>query len=152
MFIDPSDRLELDQLINDSCAWGDHGDSAEWVTELCTEDFELRGPATNLNREQFRDWIARRAEAPFETRHQVTNLRIVRVDGHDVDLEWLECVHRRDEGSDVTIRTVGDVADRWRRTPDGWRLASRTITPVFDAPPAYWGRAEATVANSSPRQ
>jgi hypothetical protein len=51
MFIDPSDRLELDQLINDSCAWGDHGDSAEWVTEPCTEDFELRGPATNLNRE-----------------------------------------------------------------------------------------------------
>jgi hypothetical protein len=139
MLLDPSERMEIDQLISDSCAWGDRGEPADWVTKLCTEDFELHGPGTDLNREQFKEWMTRRAAAPFETRHQYTNLRIVKVDGAAVDLEWLECVHRRDEGSDVTIRTVGDIGDRWVRTPDGWRLASRTITPVFDPPPAYWG-------------
>jgi hypothetical protein len=140
--------MEIDQLISDSCAWGDRGEPAEWVTKLCTEDFEVHGPGTDLNREQFKEWMTRRAAAPFETRHQYTNLRIVEVDGDAVDLEWLECVHRRDEGSDVTIRTVGDIADRWVRTANGWRLASRTITPVFDPPPAYWGRSEASSANA----
>ncbi|MDT5148511.1 MAG: hypothetical protein QOI01_244, partial [Mycobacterium sp.] len=60
---------------------------------------------------------------------------------------WLECVHRRDVASDITIRTVGDIADRWVRTPDGWRLASRTITPIFDPPPAYWNGAEVNAAH-----
>jgi hypothetical protein len=46
------------------------------------------------------------------------------------------CVHRRDEGAELTTRTIADFADRWARTPDGWRLASRTITPVLDAPSA----------------
>jgi hypothetical protein len=140
--MEPSGRMELEQLLSDSLAWADQGEAADWVPKLCTEDFALRGSGIELDRDQFEGWITLRAGAPFETRHQFTNLRIIAVDGDAVDLEWLECVHRRDEGSDVTIRTVGDVADRWVRTPDGWRLASRMITPVFDAPPAYWGGAE----------
>jgi len=40
------------------------------VPSLCTEDFVLRGPGTEINREQFEEWITRRAAAPFETRHQ----------------------------------------------------------------------------------
>jgi hypothetical protein len=47
----------------------------------------------------------------------------------------------------VTIRTVGDIADRWVRTPHGWRLASRTITPVFDPAPAYRNGAEMSAAH-----
>jgi hypothetical protein len=147
MLLEPSEYIELEQLLSDSCAWGDHGEAADWVLNLCTEGFTLRGPGVDLNREQFAHWIALRAEAPFETRHQFTNLRIRSVQGDVIDIEWLECVHRRDEGSDITIRTVGDIADRWVRTPDGLRLAARTITPVFDPPPAYWNGAEVNVAH-----
>jgi hypothetical protein len=147
MLLEPSEHMELEQLLSDSCAWGDHGDAADWVLKLCTEGFALRGPGVDLTREQFEQWITLRAAAPFETRHQWTNLRVLAVDGDAVDIAWLECVHRRDEGSDVTIRTVGDIADRWVRTPDGWRLASRTITPVFDPPPAYWNGAEVSAAH-----
>jgi hypothetical protein len=147
MSLEPSERMEIEQLISDSCARGDHGESADWVLTLCTEGFALHGPGVDLGREQFEQWITLRAGASFETRHQWTNLRVLDVDGDAVDLEWLECVHRRDEGSDVTIRTVGDIADRWVRTPAGWRLASRTITPVFDPPPAYWGGAEVGAAH-----
>ncbi|MDT7646297.1 MAG: SnoaL-like domain [Pseudonocardiales bacterium] len=147
MSLEPSERMEIEQLISDSCARGDHGESADWVLTLCTEGFALHGPGVDLDREQFEQWITLRAGAPFETRHQWTNLRVLNVDGDAVDIEWLECVHRRDQGSDVTIRTVGDIADRWVRTPAGWRLASRTITPVFDPPPAYWGGAEVGAAH-----
>jgi SnoaL-like domain len=147
MLLKASEHIELEQLISDSCAWGDRGEAADWVLNLCTEGFGLHGPGVDLDRKQFAQWISLRAEAPFETRHQWTNLRVLAVDGDIVDIEWLECVHRRDEGSDVTIRTIGDVADRWVRTPDGWRLASRTITPVFDPPPAYWGGAEVSAAH-----
>jgi hypothetical protein len=147
MSLELSERIELEQLISDSCAWGDHGEAADWVLKLCTEGFALHGSEVHLDREQFKQLITLRAGAPFETRHQFTNLRVVAVDGDAVDVEWLECVHRRDEGSDVTIRTIGDVADRWERTPDGWRLASRTITPVFDPPPAYWGGAKVSVGH-----
>jgi hypothetical protein len=139
--------MEIEQLLGDSLARADRGEAADWVLRLCTEGFALRGPGVDLDREQFEHWITLRAGAPFETRHQCTNLRVVAVDGDAVDIEWLECVHRRDDGSDITIRTVGDVADRWVRTPDGWRLASRTITPVFDAPPAYWAGAEVDAAH-----
>jgi hypothetical protein len=147
MLLKPSEYIELEQLISDSCAWGDRGEAADWVLNLCTEGFALHGPGVDLDRTQFAQWISLRAEAPFETRHQWTNLRILAVDGDNVDIEWLECVHRRDQGSDVTIRTIGDVADRWVRATDGWRLASRTITPVFDPPPAYWGGVEVSAAH-----
>jgi hypothetical protein len=147
MSIEPYERMELEQFLSESVAWGDHGDAADWVPKLCTEGFALHGPGVDLDREQFQQWMTRRAAAPFKTRHQWSNLRVLDVDGDAVDVAWLECVHRRDEGVDVTIRTVGDIADRWVRTPDGWRLASRTITPVFDPPPAYWGRAEESAGN-----
>jgi hypothetical protein len=151
MFLETTDRMEIEQLLSDSLARGDHGESADWVVKLCTEGFSLHGPGVDINRDQFEHWITLRAAAPFETRHQWTNLRVLAVDGDAVDLEWLEVVHRRDEGSDVTIRTVGDIADRWVRTPDGWRLAARTITPVFDPPPAYWGGDEDKVDAPKPR-
>src|SRR5258708_23998593 len=101
-----------EQRTMDPCGGGEHGEPADWVLKLCTEGFTLRGPGVDLNREQFEQWITLRATAPFETRHQWTNLRVLAVDGDTVDIEWLECVHRRDEGSNVTIPHVRSLADR----------------------------------------
>ena len=39
MLLEPSEHMELEQLISDSCAWGDHGEAADWVLKLCTEGF-----------------------------------------------------------------------------------------------------------------
>jgi hypothetical protein len=64
MSLEPSDRMEIEQLINDSCAWGDHGEPAEWVPRLCTEDFALHGPGTEINRDQFQE---RRRRRPLGT-------------------------------------------------------------------------------------
>jgi hypothetical protein len=135
MPIEPSVRSELAQLLSESFAWIDHGE-ADRVPKLCAEGFALHAPGIDLNLEQFEQTMTGRVTAPYETRHQWTNLRVLDVDGDAVDIAFVVCVHRRDEGADVTTRTVGDFADRWARTPDGWRLASRTITPVLEAPPA----------------
>ncbi|MDT5359393.1 MAG: SnoaL-like domain, partial [Mycobacterium sp.] len=106
------------------------------VPKLCAEGFALHGPGIDLDLEQFEQMMTVRVAASYETRHQWSNLRVLDVDGDAVDVAFVMCVHRRDEGAELTTRTIADFADRWARTPDGWRLASRTITPVLDAPSA----------------
>jgi hypothetical protein len=135
MSLEPSERKELEQLLSETFAWIDHGE-ADQVSKVCGEGFALHAPGIDLDLDQFDQMMTVRVGAPYATRHQWTNLRVLAVDGDAVDIAFVVCVHRRDEGADVTTRTVGDFADRWARTPDGWCLASRTITPVLDAPPA----------------
>jgi hypothetical protein len=135
MLVEPSERKEIEQLLSETFAWVDHGE-ADRVPKLCAEGFALHGPGIDLDLEQFEKMMTVRVAAPYETRHQWSNLRVLDVDGEAVDIAFVMCVHRRDEGAEVTTRTIADFADRWARTPDGWQLASRTITPVLDAPPA----------------
>jgi hypothetical protein len=49
--------------IDDSCAWIDHDEAADWVMKLCTEDLEVHGPEHDLNREQFKKWMTLRDAA-----------------------------------------------------------------------------------------
>jgi hypothetical protein len=135
MLMEPSVRAELAQLLSESFAWVDHGE-ADRVPKLCAEGFALHAPGVDLDVEQFAQTMTVRVAARYTTRHQWSNLRVLDVDGGAVDLAYVVCVHRRDEGAEVTTRGVADFADRWARTPDGWRLESRTITPVLDTSPA----------------
>jgi hypothetical protein len=124
--------MELEQLLSESFAWIDHG-QADRVPKLCAQGFAMHGPGVDLDLQQFEQAMNARVTAPYATRHQWSNLRVLDVDGDAVDVAFVVCVHRRDKGADVTTRMVADVADRWARTPDGWRQLSRTVTPVFDA-------------------
>jgi hypothetical protein len=127
--------MELEQLLSEWFAWVDHGE-ADRVPKLCAQGFAMHAPGVDLDLEQFEQAMNARVAAPYATRHQWSNLRVLDVDGDAVDVAFVVCVHRRDKGADVTTRMVVDVADRWARTPDGWRQLSRTITPVFDTPAA----------------
>jgi hypothetical protein len=137
MSIELFERKEIEQLLSETFAWVDHGE-ADRLSKLCGEGFALHAPGVDLDLEQFEQRMNARVAARYETRHQWSNLRVldVDVDGEAVDVAFVVCVHRRDEGADVTTRAVSDFADRWERTADGWRLASRTITPVLHAPSA----------------
>jgi hypothetical protein len=135
MLVELSQRKEIEQLLSETFAWVDHGE-ADRLPKLCAEGFALHGPGIDLDLEQFEKMMTVRVAAPYETRHQWSNLRVLDGDGEGVDIAFVMCVHRRDEGAEVTTRAIADFADRWARTPDGWRLASRTITPVLDAPSA----------------
>ena len=135
MSIEPSERTEIEQLLSETFAWADHGE-ADRVPKVCGEGFVLHAPGIDLDLEQFEQMMAVRVAARYETRHQWSNLRVVDADADAVDVAFVVCVHRRDEGADVTTRAIVDFADRWARTADGWRLASRTVTPVLDTPQA----------------
>lgn len=137
MSIGPTERTELEQLLSETYAWIDRGE-ADRVPKLCAEGFALHAPGVDLDLAQFEQAMTARVAASYQTRHQWSNLRVLDVDvaGDVVDVAYVLCVHRRDEGAEVTTRRVADTADRWTRTPDGWRLASRTMTPVLDAPAA----------------
>jgi hypothetical protein len=135
MSLEPSERKEIEQLLSETFAWVDHGD-ADRVPKLCAEGFALHAPGINLDLEQFEQMMTARVAARYETRHQWSNLRVLDVDGDSVNVAFVVCVHHLDLGADVTTRMFADFADRWARTSDGWRLASRTITPVLDAPTA----------------
>jgi hypothetical protein len=126
--------MELEEVLSETFGWVDHGE-ADRVPKLCVEGFALHAPGVDVDLEQFEQSMTLRVAAPYTTRHQWSNLRVLDVDGDAVDVAFVVCVHRRDKGADVTTRMVADVADRWVRTPDGWRQVSRTVTPVFDAPP-----------------
>jgi hypothetical protein len=135
-----SARSELKQLLTESSARVDYGEPAR-VTKVCAEGLALPAPGIDLDLEQFAQTMILRGAASHATR-QWTNLRIldvdvdVDVDAVDVDVALVVCVHRREKGADVTMRRVGDVADLWAPTPDGRRVASRRVTPFFDAPQA----------------
>jgi hypothetical protein len=137
MSIELFERKEIEQLLSETFALVDHGE-ADRLSKLCGEGFALHAPGVDLDLEQFEQRMNVRVAARYETRHQWSNLRVldVDVDGEAVDVAFVVCVHRRDEGADITTRAVSDFADRWVRTADGWRLASRTITPVLNAPSA----------------
>jgi hypothetical protein len=135
MSIEPSERTKIEQLLSETFAWVDHGE-ADRVSKMCGEGFSMHAPGIDLDLEQFKQMMTVRVAARYETRHQWSNLRVLDVDGDAVDVAFVVCIHRRDEGADVTTLAVADFADRWARTADGWRLASRTITPVLDAPQA----------------
>ncbi|MDQ1425870.1 MAG: SnoaL-like domain [Acidimicrobiaceae bacterium] len=135
MFAEPSPRAELEQLLSESFSWVDHGE-ADRLPKLCGEGFSLHAPGVDLDLQQFEQLMTLRVTAPYATRHQWSNLRVTDVDGDAVDIAFLVCAHRREDGAEATTRMVADFADRWTRTPDGWRLTTRTITPVFDVPRA----------------
>jgi hypothetical protein len=135
MRLEPSERKELEQLLSETFAWIDHGE-ADRIPKLCGEGFALHAPGIDLDLEQFDQMMTLRVAAPYATRHQWSNLRVTDVDGDAVDIAFVVCAHRREDGAEVTTRTLADFADRWTRTPDGWQLTARNITPVLDGPQA----------------
>jgi 3-phenylpropionate/cinnamic acid dioxygenase small subunit len=135
MSLELSERKEIEQLLSETFAWIDHGE-ADRLPKVCAYWFALHAPGIDLDLAQFEQRMIVRVAASYVTRHQWSNLRVLDVDGDAVEVAYVVCVHRRDEGSDVTTRSIADFADRWVRTSDGWRLASRTMTPALDKPSA----------------
>jgi len=129
----PGEYQAIAQLLSETFAWIDHGE-ADRVPKLCANGFALHAPGIDLSLEQFEQTMIDRVAARYETRHQWSNLRVLHYNGDAVDVAFVVCVHRRDEGAEVTTRMIADFDDRWTKTPDGWRLASRTITPALNAP------------------
>jgi hypothetical protein len=130
--VEPSLRAEFEQVLSESFAWVDHGE-ADRLPKVCDEGFVFHVPGKDLDLQQFEQMMAARVAAPHASRHQWSNLRVTDVVRDAVDIAFVACVSRGEEGAVPWTRSVADFTDHWTRTPDGWRLAARTSTPVFDS-------------------
>jgi hypothetical protein len=76
----------------------------------------------------------RQARGDRTARHLVSNLRLGRVAGAEVEVHWILSLHAED-GLPVLLSAppimIADVEDLCVQTPSGWRLRSRRIVPVF---------------------
>jgi len=132
--------MEIEQLIN-ILRVGRPRRAAEWVPSLCNRGLRAARAGDRDQPGAVRGWLTlsgrgRRSDAP--SGHQ---LRIVDVDADAVDLEWYGVRPSPATGSDVTIRTIATVADRWYGA--GWRRLASRATHRSSPAAAYLGvRAE----------
>ncbi len=134
-----------ERLIVEYCRRVDFG-SAGRIAELFTEDGTWEGTDLVLTgREEIRDWFQRREGVTRRvSRHVCTNVGIdVVTDDEAQGLCYLiNYRHDRREG-DTTVpvpadhpKYVGELRDRFRRTPDGWRFTRRQVDVAFVRPPS----------------
>jgi hypothetical protein len=138
-----ADELEIRNLVARLAHAADRGDLERDYLPLLTDDVLWEFPggadpgaeaATIKGHEAVLADRNRRRASGFQgpgtnTRHLNTTLA-VRVDGSDTAEAESYWLFVSDTGtSDAKVRSLGHYYDTFRRTSDGWRLASRRITP-----------------------
>jgi 3-phenylpropionate/cinnamic acid dioxygenase small subunit len=138
-----ADELEIRNLVARLAHVADRGDLESEYLPLFTEDAEWCFPggadgaataATVVGHDAILADRRRRRGSGFQgpgtnTRHVNTTLA-VRVDGSDTaeaESYWM-FVGDTNTGA-PQVRGIGHYHDQFRRTPEGWKLARRTITP-----------------------
>jgi ketosteroid isomerase-like protein len=133
--IDPATRAEIEALITEMAWRIDHGQAAA-VVELFTEEGRFAAAGLEVEgREKLAAMFARRTQQTHQSRHLVSNLRLLRESPTRIRGTHSTTVYRReapDFGPASVI--VADGEDVYERTPDGdWRFASRRLTPRLTA-------------------
>lgn len=134
------DERACERLLVEYCRLVDFG-QAGGIADLFTEDATWSGTDLLLTgREEIRAWFVRReGVARRVSRHVCTNIAIDVVSPDEAtSLCYLvNYRHDRQEG-DTRLpvpadhpKYVGELRDRFRRTPDGWRFASRQVDVAF---------------------
>jgi SnoaL-like domain len=135
--VNDADQCELVRLITELTWRIDHGRAAT-VHELFVDDGELvLGPEEVVRgREAITEWGQTIDEAGWRIRHVISNMRFS-VDADDA-AEGTTLVtafmHERDELGTAVPWTVGEDHDRFVRTEQGWRFASRRWEQLFLRP------------------
>jgi hypothetical protein len=130
-----SDYIELSRLVTEHANRNDSG-HADTIYELYAEDGELDiGTGTLHGREAIREWGRKLVESPpWRTiRHAATNMRFV-YDGPDAaEGTTMLTVFMVAGSNDATTLpwNVGEDHDRFVRTAEGWRIASRRWVNLF---------------------
>jgi hypothetical protein len=115
--------------------------NAAMIADLFTEDGRWEGTDLVLDgREQIRDWFTQREGVTRRvSRHVCTNVGVDLLSADEAEsvCYMINYRHDRHEG-DTSLpvpaehpKYVGELHDRFRRTPDGWRFASRRVEVAF---------------------
>ena len=137
--MDVDDRLAiLEMIARYSYAWDEQ--DAEAYMALFAEDaiFEVDpelpgGPATHAHgREAIGAWARERMAARVvgvQTRHHQTGTLFEELSADEARTRTMLLTTR--VGPNAGPSTTGVYYDEWRRTPDGWRFARRTLRHDF---------------------
>lgn len=134
--VSDADYLQLSRLVTEHVWRVDNG-HADTVYELYTEDAELSlvGPAPLKGRDAIREWGRQIASnPPWNTiRHVVSDMHFVS-DGPDAARGTHVVIAFMDaDGTRSSVPwNVGEDHDRFVRTDEGWRIASRSFGALFE--------------------
>jgi hypothetical protein len=134
------DERACERLITEYCRRVDFGNARE-IADLFTEDGQWEGVELKLTgRDQIRDWFTKREGVTRRvSRHVCTNVAIDLVSADEAESLCYMINYRHDRAEGDTglpvvmevPKFVGELHDRFRRTPEGWRFSSRLVTLSF---------------------
>lgn len=145
--MDAQDRIlierECERLVTLYCHYVDHGEAAR-VADLFAEDGTWEGPGVSMKgRAEIRAGFQQRQDHKARmSRHVCSNLLVDVIDeGHAKGAVYLTLYrHDGEEGRPFApIEApvmVGEYADRFVRTSEGWRFQERVTTAAFVKQPA----------------
>jgi hypothetical protein len=133
-----SDRIKITDAIHRYFWLADHG-HAEQIADLFAQGARLvfgegaPKPGTLTGPEIAAAMLARSKQTHVTTRHIVSNVMLRLRDAATVDAHSLLTLFRSDDESrDSYPKSVADIADVFVREGDEWRIAHRTISPIFN--------------------
>lgn len=133
------DELEIRNLLARVAQYADSGDLDDYL-DLYTDDATWEMPespaiglaaSTRRGRADIRAGVEERRAAGVQgpgsdSLHVITTIR-VEVDGSDVAHGHAYWMYWAGTSTAPTVTSMGRYHDEFRRTPNGWRLAHRTI-------------------------
>jgi len=135
LLVSESDYIALSRLVTEHATRNDSG-HADTIYELYADDGELDiGTGTLHGHDAIREWGRKLVNAPpwRIIRHAASNMRFV-YDGPDAaeGITILTVFMVAGSNAATTLPwNVGEDHDRFVRTPDGWRFASRHWVNLF---------------------
>src|SRR5512138_1037831 len=121
------DHVQLERLVTEA-AWRVDDGRSDTLSELFTPDGELvLGGTRYRGRDAIRDWGRKLEEARTYRliRHVASNMRFTVIDANTAEGVTVLTVYMDDEKGSSVPWVVGEDHDRFSRTEEGWRFASR---------------------------
>ncbi|MBA2933976.1 nuclear transport factor 2 family protein [Sphingomonas sp. CGMCC 1.13654] len=131
------DRLAIERLTSDFGHALDRGNVEAFVNVFIPDAVYTNGTRVLVGHAALRDFfLARAAAGPRTSRHMVTGLRIDFVG--DADARGLSICATFSAAGTAEIpctipAIVADFVDRYQRLDGHWRIAERTVIPLFRA-------------------
>ncbi|MBR1217699.1 nuclear transport factor 2 family protein [Bradyrhizobium sp. U87765 SZCCT0131] len=131
--VDGATRTAIEAVLIEWAWLIDHGRATE-AAVLFTADAEqsIAGVVASGNAAISAGLQRRAALTQRTSRHVVSNIRLDLAANGDIAVSSILTLYRSDDAAwPARPIMVADVADTFRRTDDGWRIHTRTVSPVF---------------------
>lgn len=125
--VSADERQAVEQLVFDTFWLVDHG-QADQVPRLCAPGFTMEALGMVLDLDTFTATMAQRVDAPYESRHLVSNFRAERLPDGRLSARYHVVAHRTDSPDPLVPQAISDWTDVYVSDGEGgWLISSRRI-------------------------